>query len=57
MVCKQPGESSYKLAGLVVQGIGCGKPIPAIYANIPNMIKWIEVEIAQSQIFEYFKVY
>lgn len=52
MVCKHPGETFYKLAGLVVQGIGCGKPIPAIYANIPYMIKWINAEIAQSEIFK-----
>lgn len=28
-------------------GIGCGKPIPAIYTNIPNLVSWINNEISK----------
>lgn len=54
LVCKQPGDMYYKIAGLVVKGIGCGQPVPALYANIPHMVEWITTEIRQAEIFQFF---
>ncbi|XP_014359567.2 phenoloxidase-activating factor 2 isoform X1 [Papilio machaon] len=49
LVCPiQEGADSnrYAVYGLVAFGIGCGKPIPAVYANIPKLYAWVDTKMA-----------
>lgn len=44
LVCERK-DKSFVLAGLVSWGLGCGEKVPAMYANIPNLLTWIKSNI------------
>lgn len=47
LICKKYNERYFKLAGLVSLGLGCGKPIPALYVNIAYLSDWLKREMSK----------
>ncbi|KPJ01333.1 Ovochymase-1 [Papilio xuthus] len=41
-----PDSNRYAVYGLVAFGIDCGKPIPAVYANVPKLYAWVDSKMA-----------
>ncbi|CAG5017481.1 unnamed protein product [Parnassius apollo] len=53
LVCPimETGETTrYAVYGMVAFGIGCGKPIPAVYVNIPHLYRWIGAKMLEERL-------
>lgn len=47
LVCPigRPSDNRYAQNGIVAWGLGCNKPIPAVYANVAQARGWIDEKI------------
>lgn len=47
LVCKKNKDRQFKLAGLVSLGVGCQRPLPALYVNIAFFSEWLLREMSK----------
>ena len=44
----QRGDGRYQLAGLVLEGMGCGGEAPGLYTSVPHFVDWVRREVERS---------